>query len=264
MSRIISNRTILNPTPVSRTLAKAAAVGAIAAALVLGAPLAASAHVHVDPESAEPGGYSLLTFRVPNESATAATTAVEITLPTDTPFTSVSVEPVQGWTAEVLTGVLSAPVDVGGTTITEAPLSVRFAATSAGIASGEFQRFTISVGPVPDTGSILLPVTQTYSDGTVVAWDEPTPESGEEPEKPAPTLYITDSAPEGDHGATTVSADDHEPATEAGSDAPTDATGTVVGFIALVLAALALVVSALSFSRSRAVRTAQPAASEKD
>jgi hypothetical protein len=40
-------------------------------------------------------------------------------LPTDTPFTSVSVNPVEGWKAEVLTGDLPKPV-----TVTKAPSPV--------------------------------------------------------------------------------------------------------------------------------------------
>jgi uncharacterized protein YcnI len=235
--------------PMNRSLAIRTAVAIAASlALALGAPIAASAHVHVDPESAEPGGYTLLTFRVPNESATATTTGVTITLPADTPFTSVSVEPIEGWTAEVVRAALPAPVDVGGNTITEAPLSVVFTATGTGIGDGEFQRFTLSAGPVPDVGQVRLPVSQSYSDGSVVEWDEPTPESGEEPEHPAPTLYITDAAPAEDHhdGAAVATGEDAVEHVDA-----SDSTGLVVGFLALAVAATALVVSALALVRAR-------------
>jgi len=227
---------------------RSAVVMAASLALALGAPLAASAHVHVDPESAEPGGYTLLTFRVPNESATATTTSVAITLPADTPITSVSVEPIEGWTAEVVRGSLPAPVEVGGNTITEAPLSVVFTATGTGIGDGEFQRFTLSAGPLPDVGQVLLPVSQSYSDGSVVEWDEPTPASGEEPEHPAPTLYITDAAPDDDHhdgAAVTTGEDGAEHA------AASDSTGLVIGFLALAVAAAALVASSLALVRAR-------------
>ncbi len=232
-------------------------VAAVALALVLAAPLAASAHVHVDPENAEPGEYALLTFRVPNESATAATTSVEIQLPTDTPFSYAAVEPVDGWTAQVVTSELPAPVDVDGTTISTAPTSIRFTATGAGIGDGEFQRFTVSVGAVPDTGSILLPVVQTYSDGSVSSWTDPTPASGVEPEFPAPTLYITDEAPAGDsHGGASVHADDGEHAETSAGQSSSDSTGLVVGFLGLGVAAVALVVSGLALARSR--RAASP------
>ena len=48
----------------------AAALGA-AALLTLAAPLAASAHVRVNPAQVDPGSYATLTFKVPTESATA-------------------------------------------------------------------------------------------------------------------------------------------------------------------------------------------------
>src|SRR4029078_11757146 len=46
-------------------------------------------------------------------------------------------------------------------------------------------------GPRPATGPVLLPAAQTYSDGTVVAWDQPTPAGGPELEHPAPALVVT-------------------------------------------------------------------------
>jgi hypothetical protein len=56
---------------------------------------------------------------------------------------------------------------------------------------GEYQEFSISAGPLPKPGTIELPAVQTYSDGKVVTWNQPTPASGEEPEYPAPTFLIT-------------------------------------------------------------------------
>ena len=52
----------------------AASIAAASTALLLAAsPLAASAHVRVDPGTATPGSYTNLTFKVPTESATAGT-----------------------------------------------------------------------------------------------------------------------------------------------------------------------------------------------
>ena len=64
------------------------AVG-LTAFLALAAPIAASAHVHVDPGSAAAGGYSTLTFKVPNESATASTTRRPLSCSTPTQRSSV-------------------------------------------------------------------------------------------------------------------------------------------------------------------------------
>jgi uncharacterized protein YcnI len=258
----------------SFALRAGSALGA-AALLTLAAPLAASAHVHVEPGQAEAGSYSTLTFTVPNESADAGTVGLVVDLPTDTPFTSVSYEPLPGWTTEVTTGELPEPVDIVGATVTEAPLSVTWTADEGTqIAPGQFQRFVISAGAVPDAGSILLPTHQEYSDGTVVDWDEPTPASGDEPEHPAPTLYVDDTAPDeghsGAHGSDDAS--DDADASDASSDdaavvasSESDASSTAAmafGIGGLAFGAVALVVSVVALTRRPSGRRGAAGSSE--
>jgi len=222
-------------TPRTRT----AATGALVGALVLGPALAASAHVRVSADDPAAGGYSVVTFRVPNESDTTGTVSVAVDLPTDAPLTSVSVEPVPGWTAEVVRGDLPAPVAVEGGEITEAPLSVTWTADEGvQIGPGEFQRFTLSVGPLPEEGTdVVLPATQTYSDGEVVAWDEPVVEGEEEPENPAPAFTTTAAGDEGAHAAgqgTSAAASEEE---------ADDTTARWLGGGAVALGLLSLVVA---------------------
>jgi len=235
-----------------RFILRAAGALVAGAALAVAAPLAASAHVRIDPTTATPGGYSYISFRVPTESATASTVGLTIQLPTGTPFTSVSYQAVPGWTAKVTTGTLPKPVTIGGTSVTTAPTSVTFAATDGGIPPGQFGVFTLSLGAVPDTGKVMLPATQTYSDGSVVKWDQPTPASGEEPEHPAPTLYIDDAPPAGDSSAVTVS-----PAPDAAAAASDhsglDAAALTVGFAGLVVGAAGLVVAVVALTRKKPV-----------
>ena len=167
-------------------------VSLTAIALVAGAG-AASAHVSVNPSDAAAGAEAIkLTFRVPNESPTAGTTAVTVTLPAEHPFAFLSVKSVPGWTVTPNKTTLPTPVTEGDTTIKEAVTSVTWTADAGTqIGPGEFGEFDISAGPVPsDTDSMVFNATQTYSDGSVVEWNEPTPASGEEPEHPAPTLTI--------------------------------------------------------------------------
>lgn len=254
---------IRRPRPSAVVARSAAALGA-AALLALTAPLAASAHVRVTPGQAEAGSYATLTFKVPNESATAGTVGLVVDLPTDTPFTSVSYEPTPGWTTEVTTSTLPEPVELDGATITEAPTQVTWTAQGdTQIAPGQFQQFVISAGAVPDTGSIALPTHQRYSDGTVVDWADATPASGEEPEHPAPTLYVNDAPPTDGHAG--HSSDDE--ATTAGVAASDDSgTGSgdpAVGPLAvglgiggLALGALALVVSVVALTRRPRATTA--------
>lgn len=89
-----------------------------------------------------------------------------------------------------------ATVSVSGTIVTGAPARVVWTADpGTKLARGQFQDFVLSVGPMPDTGRIAFPTTQTYSDGTVVRWNEATTSSGAEPDRPAPVLYINDAPP---------------------------------------------------------------------
>jgi uncharacterized protein YcnI len=247
-----------------RTIARSATAAAIATIiLVLAAPLAVSAHIRVTPGQAEAGSSALLTFKVPHESGTAGTVKVSVDFPLDTPFTGVSYEPIAGWTAAIVTKTLDTPITTPNSTITEAPASVTWTAdpgTEIGV--GAFQQFVVSVSGVPDTGSILLPAHQTYSDGTVVDWDQPTPASGDEPEHPAPVVYINDPVP-ADEGAPALSATPTPSAAgsgEAGSGSVGGAAGAAdalvpialtAGIVGIVLGAIALTVSIVVLRRAR-------------
>jgi periplasmic copper chaperone A len=154
---------------------------------------AASAHVTVSTPDAAPGGYGKLVFRVPTESATASTVKLTVTLPDVTPFANVSAKSMPGWSLATTEKKLAKPItDDDGFNLTKAVSTVTWtAAEGQGVAPGEFNEFELSVGPFPKgTAAMTLPVVQTYSDGTVVKWDQPTPASGKEPEHPAPTLEM--------------------------------------------------------------------------
>ena len=179
----------------SRTLRRAAVLAvATATALAVGTGTAA-AHVRVSSDDATPGGYGVLTFRVPNESDTASTVSLRIQLPTDSPLTFVQAEPVPGWSITTTTTQLDPPVEADGDTITEAVGVVQFsAADGAGIAPGQFQEFRLLGGPFPDADSVSFSAVQTYSDGSEAAWIEPTTEGQAEPQYPAPVLSLTGSS----------------------------------------------------------------------
>ena len=224
------------------TIGVPAAIGA-GLLLALAAPLSASAHVTIDPGQATAGSYTVVTVKVPNESETATTNRVELSLPTDTPFTSVRYVPVAGWTAELVKTTLPEPVKIGDSTVTEAVTSVVWTADAGSeIGSGQLQLFPLSVGPVPDTGSVTLPADQGYTDGSTVSWNE----DGEDAEHPAPVLYINDAPPAGDHhGADAATVD--AASTETAATAPADDVlarvlgigGLVVGVVGIVLAVAA-------------------------
>ncbi|UJP39284.1 YcnI family copper-binding membrane protein [Cellulomonas palmilytica] len=217
----------------------------VGGALVVGLPTAASAHVRVLPDTTAAGAWAALTFRVPNESTTATTVAVSVELPTDTPLLSVSTKPVPGWTATVEKGDLPEPVDLHGTTVTQAPVRVTWEAEDGtGVAAGQFQEFAISAGPLPEEigALVVLPADQTYSDGTVVSWDE-VAEGDDAPEHPAPSFVVTAGQ---DEHADEGGADDASDVSAAAVPAKTStgdgvaralgATGLALGIVAVVVA----------------------------
>jgi uncharacterized protein YcnI len=228
------------------TTIKASIALSAGALLALAVPLAASAHVTITPYSAEPGSYSLITLKVPNESGTASTVKVELDLPKDTPFTSVSYVPVAGWTAELVTETLPKPVKIDNNTLTEAVTKIIWTADAgSGIQDGQLQLFPISVGAVPDTGKIVLTAIQTYSDGTIANWNE----TGADAEDPAPVLYVND-APVASHDADAeVTTQTIEESDHASSASSSDTVARVLGIGGLVVGAIGVVLAIVTMRR---------------
>jgi uncharacterized protein YcnI len=228
----------------TQLLARSAATLAAVAVLVLGAPLAAEAHVKISPNTAAPGDDIEVTFRVPNEMENAGTVKVEIDLPTKTPFAGADYEPVPGWTARIVSAKLPKPILNDGVQVTEAPVKIIYTANpGVEIKVGQFQEFPIALDLTPDTGSVEFPAFQTYSNGQVVKWDETTPADGEEPDNPAPTLYINDPPPTDTESGVTLAATN--------SAASTASTALILGTAGLALGVIALVLGVFAFVRTR-------------
>ncbi|HEU5483355.1 MAG TPA: YcnI family protein [Microlunatus sp.] len=238
----------LSPRSTRRRRPVLALAGLAAAGLTLLTATTADAHVRAVADNPTSGGFSAVTFRVPNESDTAGTVELSVQLPTDTPFVYVSSKPVPGWTVTAPKEKLPEPVDLDGTTITEAVRTVTWTAQEGTrIEPGEYQEFSVSVGPLPEPGTILLPATQTYSDGEVVAWDQPAPASGEEPEHPAPEIEVV-AAPAGSdhHGG------ESSDLVDAPDPTASDPVARVLGSLGLVAGIGALVVSLVALRRRSA------------
>lgn len=235
-----------------KTRALTRALGVAAAALVALAPMA-SAHVTVNPDEVAKGAFARLSFRVPNERDDAGTTTLEVTLPEDVAFTSVSIKPLPGWTATTEMRTLDEPVDAFGEQVTEVVSKITW--TGGVIHPGEFQEFDVSLGRMPEEGDTLaFPSIQTYSSGEIVRWIDPVVEGEEEPEHPVPTLRLVDPEP-GSEDAAHANADEaggeEEAATVPVGDTATQddvdsantlaTVGLVVGVLALALGVFALV-----------------------
>lgn len=227
----------------SRT-ARVSALSAAVVILVLGAPLAASAHVKISPNTAAPGDDIEVTFRVPNEEENAGTVKVEIDLPTKTPFAGAEYEPVAGWSARIVESTLPKPIRNDGVEVTQAPSKIIYTADpGVSIKAGQFQEFPVALDLTPDVGSVEFPTIQTYSNGDVVRWNEPTLPDGQEPDNPAPTLYITDPPPTDTESGVTIAA-----TTNAASTAE---TALILATAGLALGVIALVLGLFAFIRTR-------------
>ena len=194
----------------------------------------ASAHVSVTSPNAKAGAEAVLTFSVPTESDKASTTKVAVQLP---PFAAVSVLPKAGWRIATHTTTLAKPlVTDDGDKVTKAVTEVEWTAlsTSSAIAPGQFEQFTVEAGPLPEVASLAFGIVQTYSDKTVVRWNQvAAPGSDAEPDHPKAVLML-------------AAHDAAQPTTAE----PASTTGpTVLAIVALVVAAAALGVAVVSRAR---------------
>lgn len=162
-----------------RTHRAAAVLGTAAGALfLLSGP--ASAHVRVFADGAKEGSPATLRFRVPSEKADATTVRVDVTLPKG--VTSTGIPPAAGWTRKEISS------SVGGGT------QIMWTATAGHELKPDAHRyFDVQVGPLPKRASVAFDVAQTYSDGSVVNWDER--QTGTKmPDFPAPVLVLDAAA----------------------------------------------------------------------
>jgi uncharacterized protein YcnI len=237
-------------------LQRAAAVGGAAAVLTLLVASPAAAHVTVSSPGATQGGYATVTFKVPNESDTASTTKLEVTLPADTPFASVSVRPVPGWTAVAVKTKLAKPIEAHGSQLTEAVSKITWTASGdAAVKPNQFQAFDVSVGPLPQTDQVVFKALQTYSDGNVVRWIEEPAADGTESESPAPVLKLAPAAAADAPVSASVA-----PLVSDARGEESD-TGMWFGLAGLVLGLAGLVAGLLAYRRASQVVPAPASAS---
>lgn len=236
----------------TRPVVRSVAIGLAVLASVPALAVAASAHVAVtSPDAVRGGELALVSFRVPTESEKASTVKVTITLPEDEPVARVAVRPIPGWTAVVTDRKLSSPTKVGDFTLTSVPSTITWtAASGSGVKPGEFQSFDITIAPVPDVDVMTFSATQTYSDGTVVQWNQEPAADGSEAEFPHPELVLAAGEPGASPSASpTESASPSVTVTATPVAAPSDSSSSsgtvalVASVVAVVLGAAALVVA---------------------
>jgi len=199
------------------------ATKSLAAAVVMVGTLglwvgAASAHVTIEPDSAQQGaGDQVLTFRVPNEDEKANTIQLDVQFPVDHPIAVVDPLTIPGWTVTTKTTHLDTPIKTDDGTFTDVVSEVSWAGGK--IPPHQYGEFKVLAQGLP-TGvtSLTFKSIQTYDNNTQVAWVE----TGDNAEHPAPVLTLT-PAPSDTGSTTTVAGSGGAvpPATTVGGESTT-------------------------------------------
>jgi uncharacterized protein YcnI len=164
----------------------------------------AAAHVTVSPTSLPQGtDDAILTFRVPNESATAAVTGLKIQFPLTHPIVLVNPEAGSGWQVNVIKSVLPKPITTDDGTFTSTTSEIDWSGST--IPVGQFGEFNVLAQGVPSgTSQLVFKAIQTYSDGSVVSWIQIPTKAVPDPEHPAPVVTLTKAGDSSSSTATTV------------------------------------------------------------
>jgi uncharacterized protein len=201
----------------------------------------AGAHITVRPASLPQGtGDAVLTFRVPNESATAEVVGLRVQFPTRHPIIVVSPEAGSGWQVTVHSAQLPSTTDDGTFSSTTAEVDW----SGSAIPVGQFAEFNVLAQGIPSgTDSLVFKAVQLYGDGSTVSWIRVPDRAEPNPAHPAPSIRLTagggGSAGSVGPAATTPSA----PVTATASSAPDSGLAVVslvVAGFAVVLAVLAV------------------------
>ena len=230
------------------SLATASVVGA--AALALGVPGVAWAHVGLAGTSTAAGSSTLLTFAVSHGCEGSATTRVAIRIPDGINAVAPTVNP--GWTTERVVEKLEVPVTDGhGNETTERVAEVVYTAREP-VADGLRDAFVLSLTLPEDAAgrSLSFPAVQSCVEGEN-AWVE-IPAAGQDPhdlDHPAPALAVTDAIDAGRSGAAGVTAGSGDRGDAAATAGSTSDHPLVV--VSLVVGALGLTVGGIALARSQ-------------
>jgi hypothetical protein len=114
----------------------------------------------------------------------------------------------------------------------------------------------VSVGTLPDdVDSLSFPTVQTYDNGQVVSWIDPTVEGQPEPEHPAPVLHLT--AAESDNGSASSSDAPAASSTAVAATVVKKESNNGLAIAALIVGAIGLIIGIVALARGRGDRAAQ-------
>ena len=233
-------------------------VTSLLAAAALIVPTSAQAHVSLHPNTIPAGAFATMNVRVPGEEEGAHVTKVDVLFPAG--FTGVDYENVAGWNTKVIETKLATPVTEDGETIdTEVSQIVwTWAGPLGKVDNGQFIQFPLSLA-IPENATdkaLEFRTVQTYSNGQVVHWIEPSLTG----EHPSPRINVTAKGgvieDVAGHEAGPEAAQNGSTQTAAGSGsatAPKTTSGASkgLGVTALILGALGLIIALVALTAAR-------------
>jgi uncharacterized protein YcnI len=202
----------------------------------------AGAHVTISPTSLPQGtSDAILTFRVPNESASAAVTGIRLQLPLQHPIVVVSPEAGSGWNVTVHSTQLPKPITTDDGTFTSTVSEIDWSGGT--IPVGQFGEFNLLAQGIPSgTDQLVFKAIQQYSDGTTVSWIQVADKAAPNPPHPAPILTLT--APQG--GSSTASSTSVTVAPAVVNTTSTSSGSNGLAVASLILAGFAVLLSLLA------------------
>jgi uncharacterized protein YcnI len=208
-------------------------------------PVAAAAHVTIQPGEWEAGAFATMAVRVPNESDAAATTSISMQFPEEVLTARFQPHPLCEREVEM------APLDQPVEDVTERIASVTWTC-EPGIRTGEFDEFGLSFQIPEDAAEgdeLLFPTVQVYDDGEERGWVDPDPEA----ESPAPRVTVI-AAEEEEAEEPAATTDDQAAVPAVSTDGDDDNMSTVAIVLAIIgLAAGLIALGVALFRKPRAV-----------
>ncbi len=233
----------------------------LAAAIAAGSlllPASAGAHVSLHPNTIPAGAFATIDVRVPGEEEGAYVTKVDTEVPPG--FVGVDYANVPGWSAKIVETKLATPVTEGGETIDSEVSQIiwTWKGPQGKVEDGQFVNFPVSVA-IPDSASgkaLEFKTVQTYSNGHVVHWIEPSLEA----EHPSPRINITAKGGvieevAGDEAGPTAGASGGSTSTPAASSSSSGGSSEGLAIAALIVGVAGLAAGAFALIRLRGART---------
>jgi periplasmic copper chaperone A len=222
---------------------------------------AAQAHISLHPNTIPAGAFATLDIRVPGEEEGAHVTRVDTLFPPG--FTGVDYENVAGWSAKVIETKLATPIKEDGEAIDTQVSQIVWTWTGPDgkVNNGQFINFPLSLA-IPESASgkaLEFRTVQTYSNGQVVHWIEPSLTA----EHPSPRINVTAKGGEieevaGDEAgpeAGQTGAGPSTPASSTPAGKPAGGASKGLGITALILGALGLLAGVAAMITARRSRT---------